>query len=290
MSDDSRVKIFVSYSYADADAARVRDRLRNTFNVSTTESATGATTRHSSLIRAITASDLAVIFMPAPEDPASRNVLVEAGAALALGLPIIVVGDDSTIPADLADVTSTSWDTPDRLVEKVKRLAARGRTPAEPALSTTGSPKPSLAALQVARKRLNEPGLQGADAVRAFDELFKATGATTLVSTAPFDVAAPDLAIWHDELTATLGTPLPVEILARGGSWPAIRRRLERTLAASGGRTLLALSLDNVGNGPRLWSDSRDRILLASASELLDALSEEPLPAALARLVEQAMP
>jgi hypothetical protein len=130
--------------------------------------------------------------------------------------------------------------------------------------------------------------LRETDAIRVFDALFKASGATTRVSTTSSDVTVPDLAIWHDELTATLGTPLPVEILARGGSWPAVRPRLERTLAASGGRTLLAISLDDVRDGPRLWSDSRHRILFVSAADLLEALMEVALPAALAMLVERA--
>jgi len=291
--EPQRLKVFVSSAAADMDARELRTALSSMFDVSSSDTLVGSYARHTALRRALGDVDVVVVFVPPPEDAAARNVLIEAGVALGSHRPVLLVGERAHVPADLAALPVSPAVSARALAADIELVAAGGSTAslAEPTPPASGPGLTPQVAEQL-RRRLSSEALTEAEAVGVLDDLFRATGARTknavVIGHPPTDRA--DLAVWHDELTATFGTPLPVEVLARSRSWPAVQQRLTRTLELSGGRTLVALYLGPVQDVPRRWTDGRGLILVAAAVQLLDELAHGPLAVALTRLLERAEP
>jgi hypothetical protein len=98
------------------------------------------------------------------------------------------------------------------------------------------------------------------------------------------------MVVWHDDLHAGFGLPLPVEVLwGRGTRSIAILNRLRYTLTAAGTRSLVGVlredqpALSEVANDGRL-------ILLVSVRDLVTGVRQQPLAEALAQLLTQAEP
>jgi len=287
-----RLTLFFSSSFADADARELREALREHFNVTTADTLVGSYVRHTALHQAIADADVVVVAVPATEDPAARNVFVEAGAALGAGRPIMLVGERSRVPVDLADLPFATADSATEVAEEIRFIATGKPVPRRGIEVQLELPTLLPAAAAQWRQRLEAGALASVEAVGVLDDVFRSAGARTKNAiTAGHKVNdTPDLAVWHDGLTATVGTPLPVEVLARAASWPAVRQRLDHTLKASGGRTLLAVYLGPPVDVPRKWTDGSRTILVVAATELIDSLIDHPLPIALTRLVERAEP
>jgi hypothetical protein len=271
----------------------LRAALSQFFDVTSADGLVGSYTRHAALSNALHDVDVVVVALPAPEDPASANVFVEVGAALGARRPVVLVGERAYVPADLADLPVFRAEPVATLASDIELVATSGVSGATPA-TPIGERSPGLpaATLSDLRRRTNLPFTVEAEAVGVIDDLFRATGARTINALVLGQrvTDSPDLAVWHDDLVATLGAPLPVEILARSSSWPMIRQRLERTLSMSGGRTLLGLYLGPSSYPPKKWSDGRRTILIAAADQLLGELAEAGLGVALTRLLAQAEP
>jgi hypothetical protein len=292
MAAESNLKLFFSYSSADMDARRTRDLLRQEFDVTSQDTLTGSFARRTALHQAVADCDIVVAVLPPPEDPASRNVFIEAGVAIGAGRPLLLLGDPSAVPVDLAGIPVANSEWGVGLADTIRQVAAAGPAiPSHPAVEDDGAALAPAIAEQW-RERLEARGLKEIEAIGVLDDVFRMAGARSKnASVAGYRMTdVPDLAIWHDGLTATLGTPLPVEILVRATSWPAVRQRLERTLRASGGRTLLALYLGPAVDVPRIWSDGSRTILVVAATDLVGELQAATLPVAMARLVERAEP
>lgn len=294
MTDENRrLRVFFSSSFADRDARQLREALSDQFDIVSPDALVGSFARHTALNRALDDVDVVVVALPPPEDPAAANVFVEAGAALGAGRPVLLVGELSQVPADLANLPAQAGRSAPRIADDI-RLIASSKSPMLNGPSTMSSRGPGLSSVVVdrLRRRIRQREYVAAEAAGIIDDLFRAAGARTknalVVGHKVTDAA--DLAVWHDDLTASLGTPLPVEILVRRSAWPAVRQRLERTLAMSGGRTLIALYLGEPTDVPRKWSDGRRWIVVAAADQLLDELAENRLAIALAHLLDRAEP
>lgn len=288
----SRLTVFFSSSFADPEARLLREGLREHFDVSTPDTLVGSYARHTALSRAIANSDVVVVAVPAAEDPAARNVFVEAGAALGAGRPVLLVGQRSAIPVDLADLPFEGTGVAAAVADEVRLIASgnRDRLPTRWVMPDGPRLPPQMAATW--GERLQAPGLAGLAAVGVLEDVFRLAGARVKTSAVVGHraIEVPDLVVWHDGLTSALGAPLPVEVLLRPWSWPAIRQRLERTLLASGGRTLLALHLGPSVDVPRKWTDGNRTVLFLAAADLVDALVDASLPVALTRLLAWAEP
>lgn len=289
----SRLKVFITGAVADTDARQLRSALSEIYDVRSSDLVVGSLARHTALSRAIGDVDVVVVFVPAPEDPAARNVLFEAGLAVGASRPVLLVGEPSHVPADVAGLPVSSAGTAQALAADIELVATGGVAAAAPQVSTAADVPALLGPVaDQLRRAVMDAGQHEAEAVSVLDELFRAAGARTMnaVSVGHRSTDRADLAVWHDDLTASFGTPLPVELLVRSQSWPAVRGRLARTLQLSGGRTLLALYLGPEQDLPRRWSDGRGLILVAAAAQLLDELSRGSLAVALTRLLERAEP
>src|SRR4051812_27708167 len=86
--ESRRLKVFVSSAASDMDARELRRGLSGAFEVSSSDLLVGSYARHTALIRALADVDVVVVFVPPPEDPAGRNVLIEAGVALGARRPL----------------------------------------------------------------------------------------------------------------------------------------------------------------------------------------------------------
>lgn len=283
----------MSSAAADMDARELRRALSSDFEVSSSDTLLGSYARHTALTRALADVDVVVVFVPPPEDAAGRNVLIEAGVALGARRPVLLVGERAHVPADLAALPVSPAGSARALAADIELVAAGGPSvPEDDPAPAAVEPGLSQQIARQLRSRLSSERLAETEAVGVLDDLFRAAGARTknaaVVGHPSIDRA--DLAVWHDELTAAFGTPLPVEVLARRQSWPAVHKRLVRTLELSGGRTLLALYLGPAQDVPRQWTDGRRRILVAAAVELLDELAQGPLAVALTRLLSRAEP
>lgn len=293
MPESKRLKVFVSSAAADMDARELRKALSGSFDISSSDTLVGSYTRHAALSQALGDADVVVVFVPPPEDSAAGNVLFEAGVAVGAHRPVLLVGERAHVPAALAALPVSPAMSSRALAADIELVAAGGPTP--PVVEATPpAAGPAVAAPLAVQlhARLADETLPPATAVGVLDDVFRAAGARTknAVTIGHPATDRADLAVWHDDLTATFGTPLPVEVLVRIRSWPAVQPRLARTLELSGGRTLLALYLGPVQDLPRRWTDGRGLILVAAAVQLLDELTRGSLAVALTRLLEQAEP
>jgi hypothetical protein len=291
MSERARPRVFVAYSLADDDGRALRHRLAETFDVTAPEMLSGNLPRPAALRQSLIEADVAVVVLPVANDPSRANVIFEAGIAAGVGIPLVIVGKVASVPGDLSDRPTFDFGHLDDVVDAIEQLYL-GEQLAVPRSAAISETPPTLSSEFVNNwlRRLQNAQSER-DAIPLISELFQRVGARTKPTAAGERtiVDRPDVALWHDEILATFGLPLPVEVLWRSKAWPAVRSRLERTLLASGGRTLLAIVvLDDPA--PRVWTDGRRTILLVGASQLAQTLIRLPLASALTTILSSAVP
>lgn len=124
-------------------------------------------------------------------------------------------------------------------------------------------------------------------AIHLVEELLRRAGARTRIGASAPSSDFPDLAIWDDSLATAFGLPLVIEVVAARALWPHMKDRLQKTLAASNSRTLIALTMDH-GLRPIHWSNGRQTILVTPAAKLADMLATAPLGEAFRMLLSEA--
>jgi hypothetical protein len=286
----ARERIFVSCSFADADAQAFVDQLRKRFEVVQTEGQPSALPRALAVKDALQAVDLAVVLLPAEQDPAYRSVVYEAGAAVGSGARVVVVGEAATVPPMLEGLhrilpgdLQAFDDAVATAVRKrgTRRVGSGSGVPGEaPALDT--------AAAAAARANLLHARSE-VELVHWMMEVFRAAGASVVAARIGGSTAYADLTVWHDGLEAAFGLPLPVELVSAGHLLLPLVPRLRRTMRAAGTRSLLAVS----GPGRTVharWSGEDQQILAVDAARLVDELANASLPRALAALLATAAP
>jgi predicted nucleotidyltransferase len=306
MSVHARPRVFVSYSLRDDEGRSLRDILGQQFDVIAPEMLTGSVVRHTALRQSLMDVDVAVIALPTEDDPSRNNVIFEAGAAAGAGVPLVLVGEAKSAPRDLADGLVFDFDRIADVIDAVEELC-RSRYATKRAevrisdhdeaaaverfhVDVIAQPVTLLSSEYVDEWITRVRHVRSErSAIRLISELFQSAGARTL-STEPSNEQIsdrPDLVLWHDDLLATFGLPLPVEVLLKLKSWPSIQPRLERTLATSGGRTLVAVVVRD-GMQPRVWTDGRRTILICFADQLARALTRMALAEALSAMLSAA--
>lgn len=303
MPEQVRPRVFVSYSLRDDEGRALRDALSQIFEIKAPEMLTGSVARRTALRQSLMDVDVAVVVLPPPDDPSRSNVLFEAGAATGAGVPLVLVGEAASAPGDLAETLVFEIDRVDDVIDAIEELT-RSRHSQSRAFITdqdegsaldesqgvNAHPESALppnyvdAWISRLRRVRTERG-----AIRLIAELFQNAGARALLTPAGEGqiVDKPDLVLWYDDLLATFGLPLPVEVLLHSKSWPAVRDRLERTLAASGGRTLVAMVVRGDMKS-RIWTDGRRTILACSANQLAEELARMPLAEAFSAVLTSA--
>jgi hypothetical protein len=282
MEVGDRPHVLVACSYLDDLRSVLRERLAEAFDVVPFELPTGSLARGTA-VRAMSDIDVAVVVPPGPDDPALGDVMFEAGVAAGAGVPLVVVGDIAKVPTLLASGVIIRVQHVDAVTETITRLLGRRSDAVDRSLDEPGPPITADYASQwVARIRQAKTEQE---ALPLIHDLFAQAGAR--IRDVEQHLGSPvhraDLVIWDDNLAATVGVPLPIEVLLRWRSWPAVRGRLEQSLVAAGSRTLLALVLED-GDSPRVWTDGRRLVLVVSATALAEALVSVSLPRAIGNL------
>lgn len=305
MTEQVRPRVFVSYSLADDEGRSLRDMLSGIFEITAPEMLTGSVARRTALRQLLKDIDVAVVVLPSAEDPSRSNVIFEAGAAAGAGVPLVLVGEAASAPGDLADGLVFEADRVEDVIDAVEELTRARRAAHQREISVADRDEISVFGQDLGITTHSARILSSEyvdkwvtriqhvrtehSAIRLISELFQHAGARTRSTqlSGAEAIDRPDLVLWHDDLLATFGLPLPVEVLLRSKSWPAIRARLERTLAASGGRTLVAVVIRD-GAGSRVWTDGRRTILVCPADQLATALTMRPLAEALGEMLSSA--
>ncbi len=294
MTDEARTRVFLSYSLADDLGRLLRVKLAESFEVTTPEMLIGSVARSSVLRQTLMRTDVAVVLLPPTDDFSWRNRLFEAGVAVGVGVPLVLVGMSSLAPIDLADSLVLERDQIEEIVTFIRELARSRRSLAAEVThiyesdisysiedqTVTARTGPALS-VEYADDWISKvmDVRSGHSAIRLFVDLFEHAGARVrgeLQVSREGDIGKPDLVLWHDDLLASSGLPLPVEVLLRATSWPAVIPRLEQTLKASGARTLLAVTVRN-GTHSKVWTDGRRIILLTPATLLARSLASMSL-------------
>jgi hypothetical protein len=309
MSGKSRSRVFLAYSLSDDTARALRKILSESFDIVSPEMLTGRIERRDALRQRLLVTDVAIVIFPPVSDPAWRNVVFEAGMASGVGLPLVLVGDSTSVPADLKGSLIFEPTQTDQISNLVRDFSTSDRIlyarPQIPSLvfresiwdsnrdfSSPESRSPAISGeyasswLEQASEAVDER-----TAINLASELFRNAGARVHAEQhlgRPGAVTAPDLALWHDDLLTTFGLPLPVEVLLHARSWPAIRQRLEKTLESAGGQTLVAIAFQGEPQ-PEVWTDGRHTILLIPATILARYLAITSLPNALSTLLTYAV-
>jgi hypothetical protein len=224
-------------------------------------------------------------------DGASANVLLEVGVAVGVGTPVVLLmSSDVRLGRELDTFAHVRRpDDLESLNETIMRAAlARpdGRPDRESVHRATLSPE---VANEFQAELRDQPA--GPRAIEGLVvRLFERSGAKVLQQPSPEPgsppLARPDLVVWHDDLNASFGLPLPVEILVRTFAPEAVLPRLRRTLNLSGAQSLLAVS---ALRSPPIASIEGDRaVVVVSLADLVDYLARYPLGQALGLLRAQA--
>lgn len=284
--DDRRVRIFVSHGVSDPIDTLVEDLRHQGFDVTSTEQARGPMPWRQAVVDLIRSSDVVVVLV----DRASADVLIDVGAALGASKPVITVTTDLGPPpqevADLPTMEATLGMS--TLGTAIRRLAMAERYEVEWGRETG----PALSADQADQLLNAISETLDAETFQALVlELFRSAGAQVVspqrepTDTSP--LARPDLVVWHDELLAGFGLPLPVEVLVRTFTPEAVISRLRRTLEFSGARSLLAVT--QIHSEPVHWIAEDGRfILVTPVRALVKTLANLSLADALATIRTQA--
>ncbi len=236
---------------------------------------------------ALRAVDLAVVLLPAEQDPAYRSVVYEAGAAVGSGAQVVVVGEAATVPPlfeGLHRILPGDLQAFEIAVAAAVRKRGTRRAGSRPGVRGE-SPALNTAAATAARAKLLRARGE-LELVSWMFEVLKAAGANVVAAEIGGGIPYADLTVWHDGLEAAFGLPLPVEVVPAGHLLPPLVPRLRRTMRAAGTRSLLAVG----GAVHARWSDDDQQILAVDAARLVDELANASLPRTLAVLLATAAP
>lgn len=150
-------------------------------------------------------------------DGASANVLVEVGVAVGVGTPVVLLmSSDVRLGRELDTLPHVRRpDDLENLNETIMRAAlARPYGHVDRESVQQAALNPEAANEFQAELRDQATGSQGIE--RLVVRLFEQSGAKVLQQPSPEPgsppLARPDLVVWHDDLNASFGLPLPVEI------------------------------------------------------------------------------
>ncbi len=286
MPSGQRPSVFISHS-ADDEVGPLVGVLRDLgYLVETPANLSGWQPAHAAIAERIRSADLLLAVL----DRAAPTVSFEVGIAVGAGTPVLLVSGNRRPPQDLAGLPridpSANFDA---FAAAITR-AMRGRELAHGAPASVHH-EPALSA-EVANRFL--ASLQSSAEGPVFEALvvalFEQVGAEvvrTSTTEGGRTVARPDLVIWHDDLAAGFGLPLPVEVLARTLEPRAILARLRRTRDLAGAPTLLAISAASIP--PLVNVDDEGRaVVIAPLQMLVAALAELPVGEAMAAVRAQA--
>lgn len=282
-------RVFVSYSLASKADADLLAALRGRYDISEASTLASGLPMSLALTEAIRAADAVLVILPEPNDAPLDNVLFEAGIAVGLGRSVVVVGDSLTLPRSLATFARVArrdlgaLDQAIAMATRKRRSSGHARSvtkaaPAQPALS------PATAQGFVERLTKNP---SERDFVEWVAGTFREAGAAVVFDDRQKGLDRADLSLWHDDLQAVFGLPLPVEVLISTRSLKPILARLQRTMRAAGATSLVAVSATQTQLHAR-WTDGISVIMAVDAARLVTALSTSPLPEALSELLSTA--
>jgi hypothetical protein len=228
-----------------------------------------------SLRLAIESADRVLVVLS--EEP-SLNPVVEAGIALALGKPLLIIAaPGASVPSDLAGqlIAQARHDDLDAINFALDHAEARTPSPirtSRPALATGRPLGPAEADRLLSR--LSEPGLTERSAIAILLEAIEASGEVGVHGTG--ERAGFDLGVWSDDLDAIGGNPLIIELKRslRPGAVDQVLCYLEAHPSA---RLGLLVYLDPAtGEGPFVQdelSKARFPVLVISLYQLLQRMT-----------------
>lgn len=285
MSSGRQASVFISHS-PDQEVGPLIAALRDLgYLVETPATIAGWQPVHVAMVERVRNADLLLAVLDGP----GPNVSFEVGVAVGAGTPVLLLSGNRRLARDLAGLPRVDPGANlDALADAVARTIRRREishqaerpTHHEPALSR------KLAAQFLASAA---DSADGSIVEALIVALFEQVGAEVLrtTSTEARTPVRPDLVIWHDELAAGFGLPLPVEVLVKTLEPRAILGRLRRTRDVAGAPSLLAI---DVLNHPPLAEVDGDgkTLVIAPLQMLIAALAEFPVGEAMARIRAQA--
>jgi hypothetical protein len=186
-----------------------------------------------SVQEAIGSADMVLVVVG--DDPTSANSFFEAGLAMGLGKPVLIVADPNVqLPADMAGILvirahPNEWNAIDFALNQ-----AEGRSSSRPHTfpEATGRPLGALSDRLIARISQLPAQQAGRTAVDVLVEAIEASGAVAARSPTPDH--GFDLGVWSDDLDAIAANPLLIEVKrsAIAGSFEQVLRALRRNTSA----------------------------------------------------------
>jgi hypothetical protein len=291
MDVPANMSVFVSYAITDAHAQPVLDELSQAFSLTTARSFVGPMPSRGAIRAAISSAVVVVVLLPPPGNRDRSNVIFEAGVAVGMGRPVLIIAADPKLPRSLLGLPIVTKEAQTGLADFVRDAARQGpvdEIPQDERLSADQGP--------IELTPVHGPGppdgpafLPEQELIPYLADMFRAAGSeVVLPPRVPRDrpVDNADLVIWDDSLLPVLGAPLPVEVLRSMKSSTWARARLLQTLRASGAHNLLVVAA--AGHGSQRWTDGQSLILTVAAETLSDQLQGKSLAAALASMLEAA--
>jgi hypothetical protein len=277
--------VFISHS-ADEDIGPLVAVLRDLgYLVETPASVAGWQPVHAAIVEKIQNSDLLVAVLDSP----APNVSFEVGIAVGAGTPVLLLSGNRRPAQDLAGLPRIEpGASPEAFADALARTIRGRELSHQAAESIRHAPAlPREMATRFLASAAN--ATDGASVEGLVASLFEQVGAQVLRTSATErrTIAPPDLVIWHDELAAGFGLPLPVEVLVRTLEPRAILGRLRRTRDHAGAPSLLAI--DVLNNPPLVEVDDDGKVLvIAPLQMVIAALADLPVGEALAMIRAQA--
>lgn len=253
----------------------------------------GSLPRPTAIRKLILSSSVVIAVIPNAPARGRSSVVFQVGIAVGAGVPVLLVTAGERLGPELRDLPRLHPEALQSLSMTLRSIRASYRY--GEAFSETDEVRvvSRMAALPKADSyAIGEPGrihkgsMQPPEAVlRNLATALRRGGARVQFSTED-DPQAPDMVIWHDGLQASLGLPLPVEIVRSAKLLIKIRRRLATTLKKSGGRSLLVVTSEP--SKPDIQHLDEGLLLCVGVEDLQSRLELFSVPEALASIFRDA--
>jgi hypothetical protein len=249
-----------------------------------------------------------VLVVAVLSDKQNANVIFELGLAAGQRIPhlLIVTAEATDVPSDLADLlmVRAALDNYDALALGVDRALADQPTGPSPTSERPDLPVlgqeadlllAELTSNQIDREFLFEQFVEDIFRRAGLEPRHRAGLEPHHKGPVPYDASPrdflvrPDFVVWVDELQATFGNPLVVEVLTQLSTSRLRSVQFERILETSGARSLLVIYRHGPSQPTIQQTKPNRQVLCTRVDELIHALRDTNFTHALTSLKRSAV-